>query len=355
MIPTVKTFPKWEWVLVSSGISAITLNNLHTGYEFYYTTRDVDGTAPDAIIGTKIPAEAVKMFNKTSEFTFEVQTAVDFYAFCFSIDNTTITDGSLLVREGAGNSLPINPLGGIDTNVQDQYTNTVILPIAQQLGLTNLTAQAVLDEAEITVDSVVGMTIGNHIRIINAAADRYYFGGIFDIIGNVVYLDTPLDYDYMATSEVTFSNINLAVNGSVTPIHFHLRTGAPSIPSSVDITKVVMVCQCDSAVDLNKFGNIVGGLDKGLVFRSSNGAYYNRFNVKTNADLAAISPTWVPFAASNPAQGVDGFSWELTFGGQNRVGVVIRVEQDGQLGVIVQDDLSDLVSLFCYLEGHVVE
>lgn len=244
---------------------------------------------------------------------------------------------------------------GIDVNIQDQTTPSIILPLAQQLGTTNLTIDAVLDSYDVTVDSVVGMVVGDHFRIIDPANDWFYFGSILAINGNVVTLDTTMDHAYIATSEVTWSNINMAVDGSVTPVHFHLRTGTPSIPSSVDITRMIMVCQCDTRVDLNKFGDIAGGLTRGIVFREENGHRNNIFNIKTNAGLAGIAYDWTPYDASNPAQGINGFSWRLTFGGQSKIGVVLRVEDDGQLGMIVQDDLTSLVSLFCVVEGHVVD
>ena len=258
-----------------------------------------------------------------------------------------ITDGIDKANVGAN--------GGLDVNIQDQTTAALILPLAQQLGLAFLTAEAVVNAYTVDVDDVTDASVGDHFRIIDAAANRYYFGTILAIATLTLTLDTPIDFAYADGSEVTYSNINMAVDGSVTPVHFHLRTGSPSIPSSVDITRILMVCQCNSAVDLNKFGDIAGGLDRGILFRIKNGTIQNIFNVKTNAGLAGIAYDWTPYVASNPGQGIHGFSWRLTFGGQARLGVVLRVEADGQLGMLIQDDLTDLISLFCVVEGHVVE
>lgn len=247
-------------------------------------------------------------------------------------------------------------LGELDVNIQDQTTDTLILPLAQQLGMTTLFSEGVPNLSQIAVDSAEGMSVGDHIRIINKSGDRYYAGEILNIAGVTIDVDSPVDFPYEVGSEVTWSNINLAVDGSVTPAHFHLRTGDPSIPSSIDVTRMLMVCQTTTAVDLSKFGNIIGGLTKGIVFRLENGAtglLRNIFNIKTNAGLAGIAYDWTPYAASNPQQGVDGFAWRLTFGSAGKMGVVIRVDQFGQLGMIVQDDLSGLTSLFCVIEGHV--
>ena len=250
----------------------------------------------------------------------------------------------------------LNKLGGqvqIDANLQDQTTDTVILPLAQTLGTTTLAVEAVIESYDVTVTSSAGMTIGNHFRIINTEGDRYYSGTILDINANVITLDSLVDFAYLVTSEVTYSNINMAVDGSVTPIHFHLRTGSPSIPSSVDITRMIIVAECDNSVDLNKFGDLAE-LERGILFRISNGHQRNIFNVKKNLGLTGIAYDWTPYDASHPTQAVNGFSCRLSFGGQSKIGVVLRVEHDGQLGMIIQDDLTDLITLSCVLEGHVV-
>jgi hypothetical protein len=249
----------------------------------------------------------------------------------------------------------INPLGGLDVNVQDQMTNAIILPMAQLLGSTSLSIAAVVDESEITLDSVVGVSAGNHVRIIDTDNDWFYFGTILSLTGSVAALDTPLDHNYSEGSEVTYSNTNMAVDGSTTPVSFLLRTGSPSISTEIDITRIVIICQCESAVSLNTFGDISGGLTKGLVFRESNGVKNNILNIKTNADLVGVAYDFTVFEATNPAQGIDGFSFRLTFAGQEKMGVVIRVTATGQLEMIVQDDLSSLVSLYCTLEGHEVD
>lgn len=247
---------------------------------------------------------------------------------------------------------PLKPV--VDAYIQDQTTPTLILPLVRQLGATTLAVDSVIDDYTIQVVSNAGMSIGHHIRVVNSAADRYYFGAITNIAGAVITLDTPVDFTYLTGSEVTFGSTNMAVNGSITPVHFHLRTGSPSIPSSVDITRLIITCTCDSAVDLNKFGNLPA-LARGIVFRTQNSHQYNIFNAKTNKDLVGFCYDWTPYQASNPAQAVDGFSMRLTFGGPSKLGVVLRVVADGQLGMLIQDDLTGLVSLTCTVEGHVVD
>ena len=114
-----------------------------------------------------------------------------------------------------------------------------------------------------------------------------------------------------------------------------------------------MTCIATSPVDLSLFGDIPA-LDRGVVFRTVDGVKRNIFNIKTNQDLASILYDWTPYTGANPSQGVDGFTSRLTFGGQSKVGVVLRVGQDDNLEIIIQDDLTGLTSLFVILEGHSV-
>jgi len=259
---------------------------------------------------------------------------------------TRITDGT--------DVLNISANGGADVNLQDQTTSTIILPMVQQLGLTTLSVDAVINTYTVTVSDTTGFAVGQHFRIINSAADRYYFGTILSILGSVITLDTQMDFTYVAGSEVTISNINMAVDGSVTPVIFTLRTGSPSIPSSCDITQIHITCITTSAIDLNKFGNLTA-LSRGLAFRRVDGIKSNIFNVKSNRELAGLASCFNPYEATNPSQGVDGFTSCVGFGGQGRIGVVLRIDQYGHLEMIVQDDLTALTSLVIMLEGHVVE
>lgn len=269
-----------------------------------------------------------------------------------------VRDGSNLIKyiRTTGTGAIDNPYVMVhDVAVQDQTTNSLILPLAQQVGMGYLTTGAVLNEYTVSVDNVANAIVGGHFRIINASADRYYFGTILAINGLVITLDTPIDFAYVINSEITYSNINMAVDGSVTPVHFHLRTGSPSIPSSVDITRIIMTCECNDVVDLHKFGDIDNGLERGIVFRKLNNHINNIFNIKSNKDMVGLAFDWTPYEASKVQQGINGFGWRLTFGGQNKIGVVLRVDQYGQLGMIIQDDLTSLISLQCIVEGHVVD
>jgi len=252
--------------------------------------------------------------------------------------------------------IPLNKDGEnvVDVKIQDQTTPMIILPVVLENTRTTLAVEAVQNDNTITVVDSTGFVVGHHLRIVDPSSDRFYYGTILDININVITLDTPLDFEYVLGSQVVDAITNMAVDGSVTPVVFKHRLGVPSTPSDTDITRIIISCEADSPIDLNKFGDLPI-LTNGLVFRKTNLSNENIFNVKSNSDIANITYDFTVYAASNPAQGIDGFVTRLTFAGQNKLGVAIRIGQDDNLEVIVQDDLTGLVRLTMIAEGHKVE
>ena len=105
---------------------------------------------------------------------------------------------------------------------------------------------------------------------------------------------------------------------------------------------------------MNKFGDLAK-LTRGLAVRRKDGNIVNYFNIKDNSEIAGIMYDWTPSIASNPGQGVDGFYSRLTFAGQDKIGVVVRLGAGEDLQFVVQDDLTGLLSLEIVAEGHIVE
>ena len=262
--------------------------------------------------------------------------------------NGKLTDGTIKANVG--------PNGGLDVNIQDQTSPVLITEFAKINNTTALTDLAVLDARTIVVDTTTGFIDGAHIVITNGAAGRYcVFHQVGAVATNTVTLDRPIDFAYPATSQVAVGTHEMSVNGAVTPVIFSVRAGdiPGGIDLEVDITRVIFKCICATAVDLTTFGDLAK-LTNGLVLRRVDGTYSNIFNVKDNGELAGIMYDFEVAQATNPQQGVDGFTGRLTFGGQNKIGVVIRIGAGEDLQLIVQDDLTGLTSFEVIAEGHVV-
>lgn len=248
------------------------------------------------------------------------------------------------------------PNSCFDVCVQDQHTPVVIANFTSLDAETTNTVSTAIDDTTITLDDVTGFVAGNVVSIFNPDAIRFSFMKQLGApVGNVITVDTPLDFAYPIGSFATSGSDNLAVDGSVTPQIFALRNTTERTPITIDGTRMIFTCLTVDPVDLSKFGDIVGGLTNGIVLRTVNGVFSNIFNAKSNAELSNLMFNFEIVASSNPAQGQDGFIGRLTFAGQNRVGVTIRIAENDDLQLIVQDDLSSLIEFKIKIEGHVVE
>lgn len=241
----------------------------------------------------------------------------------------------------------------IDVVIQDSTSPLMIVKASKLITETTITSVALIDEYTIDVASATSFLVGQYLTIYNEDADRVYFSNILSINTLEITLDNPIDFNYPIGSFVSVGDTNLNINGSVTPQIFGIRnpTGI-DIPLKFDIVRIMISCLTSGTVDLSKFGDITGGIARGLVVRRVDGTNQNVFNVKTNAEMKNIMYDFDIEVAQGNAQ--DGFTGRFTFGGQNKMGAVIRIGADEDLQVIIQDDLTSLVSLTLIAEGSQV-
>jgi len=253
----------------------------------------------------------------------------------------------------------------LDRNALDSHGRVVLVDSAHDLifrKLNKVEAQVELAQAasrggyQVIVTDVTGMAAGKFVRIFSIITNFFYTGTILSVSVNTLTLDTSLNADYEAGAHISTGIDNLNVDGSVTPEIFSIRGGGvPDLDLTVHITRLVVQITTDTAVDFGKFGDIVGGLTKGIVLRTTGLETVNLFNVKTNGDFAGLTYDYTPYDAANPGQGVYGLGTRLTFSGQSKMGSVIRVRENEELEMVVQDDLTDLHTFTVVAEGHISE
>ena len=244
-------------------------------------------------------------------------------------------------------------VGSVDVNIQDSDSPLLIMPMTKNVADTTTTGAVAVDDTVIPVADATGFAVGQILTIFNVAADRITYGKILSIATLDITIDTPLDYAYPSGSIVTVGADDMAVDGSVTPQIFGIRNpDTGSIGSTYDVTRIIIKMLCATALDLSKFGDIAGGITKGIVLRKKDGEYRNIFNAKTNGDLKNLMFDFSIEAASGSQQ--DGATGRLTFGGQEKLGAVIRLAPDEDLQLIIQDNLSTLSTMRVYAQGSLV-
>ncbi len=243
-----------------------------------------------------------------------------------------------------------------DVNLQDQTTPAIIANFNQVQNSTTLAAEALRDTRQITVSDPTGFSIGTYVIVFSPITVRFFVAFATAVVGPLITLDRPLDSTFPIGSFVDGAITDLAVDGSVTPQLFGLRgLGAPpGINLDVDITRIIMTCVATDPVTLSLFGDLPR-LTNGLLMRQRNTEWFNTFNVHSNREIAGLTFDFNVSQAINPAQGENGFVTRLTFAGQNKVGVAIRLALGEDLEILVQDALQSLLSLEIIAEGHIVD
>lgn len=250
---------------------------------------------------------------------------------------------------------PLESNGALPTNVQDQHTEPLDAYFSQQIGdftlsadtgISGISAASLIYTFEATTGH--GLVTTNEILLLDVVGDHALFAVVLLVVDNTITIDRPIDNDFpFATSLGRIVNTNMVVNGSVTPQIFSLRAGA--IP--VDSVRFIITMRGTANMGEDNFGGLPI-LTRGLVFRVINSFQKTIFNFKMNQDIRQFCfdgdyPEKVP-------SGQHAFAARLTFGGQSKHGVVLRISHTDVLQWIVQDNLTGggLVALKISDMGH---
>jgi len=85
--PVVKNIAQGEWVVVASATTCGMINKIAYGFDYYQTYRAAGEAAPDAIVDTLVPEEAVPMFPQSPQEIIAHSEGVDIYVCCWNRDN----------------------------------------------------------------------------------------------------------------------------------------------------------------------------------------------------------------------------------------------------------------------------
>lgn len=238
----------------------------------------------------------------------------------------------------------------LDVNVQDQSTDIVDYYLCKYIRDLSLSIDAVVNEYTITVADATLVSVGSYVCL--QENSRAFQAQILSIAGNVLTLDTPLDYGFTTSASAQERTPDLNLDGSVTPISASLQ---PAPGTKWDITRILLVMTHTSAGDDARFGNIENGLTKGIVLRKSDGIHHTIFNAKNNGDIRIRAFDVV--YSDKAGGGLFSTSMRRSFAGQDKNGVVMRLDGDSneKIEVLIQDDLSSLSSFKVVAQGHVVQ
>ena len=209
--------------------------------------------------------------------------------------------------------------------------------------------------ATLTVDTVIfNVTAGHSIvatDVIQIEEDgRTYKANILNVAVNTITVDNPIDYPF-TTAAICSNGIGVMnVDGSVTAVIYKI---APPPGVFWDITRIIFTITDSGVMDDTLFGSGVA-LTNGIVLRikKADGTFWNLFNSKRNGDFA-LEAFDIEYS-TKAGGGNEGFRCRRTFGSLGKNGSVIRLngDTDEELQIIVQDDLTGLVTFFSNAQGY---
>ena len=244
---------------------------------------------------------------------------------------------------------------GLGVFIQDQTTGVLDVPFLQQLSTPTLAANTVVNSRDITLTAGHGLTganTGDIMEIADSTNGSYFMQcSITGVSGDVVTLDCPINRVYTTANHLlSVSSDTMNVDGSATPVVFSIL---PFNLQSGDMVRMIVEMRDNADMDFSSFGSL-NALTNGCVVRVNNGdgTYRNLYNFKSNGDIIeqCFDHSFLSPKAGNSER---AFAARLTWGGQSKHGVTIRL--DGSIGealeFIVQDDLTGLNKMHWTCQG----
>jgi hypothetical protein len=265
------------------------------------------------------------------------------------------SDGSTNNRIVASNGTvwELEKNGAMPVNIQDQTSPPIDDYFLQSISNFTIASDTTV-ATPTTVPNTFTATAGHgivatdEILLLDTAQNRSFFATVLNVAVNVITVDRPLDESYAAATTLgRIVTCEMAVDGSVTPQIFSARAGT----TELDITRIIITIISSTSMDDSRFGGITA-LTNGFAFRILNSFKKTIFNFHSNNDIKQFCFD-VNYSDKAPA-GFYGLTARITFGGQDKHGVVLRIGSDDYLQWIVQDDLTGLDSVKVSLQGHEV-
>ncbi len=244
-----------------------------------------------------------------------------------------------------------------DVNIQDQHTRPFDFRLHTATNSDiSLAVSPTVNTKTVTLAPghlvVPGLTLAIIEEVAGVKEPEIFTGKVLTVVGDVLTLDMPVSYPFSVVGPKMFTaDRNMNVDGSVAPVVFAL-TNILSIP--IDVVRFIFHITSSTSMDDGKFGGRVA-LPNGILLRKkrADGYYTNYWNIKTNGQFGEIA--FDKYYDDKAPAGVYGMTCRITYAGQSKHGVTIRLNPGEAIELVVQDDLSTQVEFGTTTEGHLVE
>lgn len=239
----------------------------------------------------------------------------------------------------------------IDVFIQDQTSRPIELFLFLNEGSFELATGVDVDDNTFIAEAGHSITVGDVVCFQDSIFIMQAI--VLNVNVNTITIDSPFDYAFKAGAGCAYGTRNLSIDGSVTPQVFAVSPQNLIDGVSWDITRMMIVMNDDEDMYDNTFGGIPA-LTNGVQFRVSDGFNTNLFNIKQNSDYRLTAydvnytdPSVTPINTTS-------LSVRKSFGGQDKYGVVIRLESktNDKFEAIVRDDIRGNAEMYIKIQGH---
>lgn len=248
--------------------------------------------------------------------------------------------------DGAGTSE-----NSLNVNIKEIRTNLINEQMHYETDITTMFAIPPIAEARsFTVVDASAFSVGDIIQIEDGTVETDY-PEILAIVGNEITINRPIDKTYTINDGIRKILVNMAVDGSVTPLSFKYLPNTTT--STTNITRMLLSLVHPTAGDMALFGNL-DRLERGVLVR----AWYKRTNEyktittwRTNQEMANCMYD-VRFDTRSSGGGSYGTSGRWTF---TNAGIVAQLDEGlpyDFIEILIQDDLTGLTSFNVNVQGH---
>lgn len=246
----------------------------------------------------------------------------------------------------------------LNVDIQDRETELIDLHFYTNGTTRSFFSTVTAGSRSATIATGSGISVGDYIIV--SEGTRFYDGIVLTKAitppEDDFTFDTPFDFAFTTAAVIAPGLENLNQDGSVTPIIAFVSPQNLQDGVGFHITRIMISITDETAMDDGIFG---GGaaLTNGIVVRTiRDGEFHNLFNAKTNGDLAAHAYD-LTYASKPPAGSGHGLRWRRTFGGQSKGGSVVALSSttNDQIQIVIQDNLTGLVTFTAVAQGHVEE
>ena len=249
-------------------------------------------------------------------------------------------------RDGKGAAVLLEPDGSVPVTINCNILTVLDLLFLRELNSFTLGQATTIDTY--TFGAVAGhqIAVGDYVKF--NEGENFLRAKVTAVNTNTITIDQPFDTAYTTAAICARATDNMAVNGSVTPVIFEAASESATLLDHINSISFDIID--GTQMDDTKFGGI-NALARGVLIRIKNGNYKNLSVIKSNSDFSLYGETVYSDKAGGGNYGINA---RRSFAGQDYNNSVINLDPEinDRLQIVIQDDLTGLISFRALAHGH---